>query len=149
MKHLKIIFALILIFMFACKSRYHIDFAKITLEKVELKKNQSFDSLQLNFTLKIPPKSVGKKGLVVILPMIINESDTLKFKTMTLAGEGVDDDCGSIPYKFPTTRKYESKESISRLDVKNAFLKIQLSFIKNDKNVRADLYQKELLNILK
>ncbi len=132
-----------------CQSRYFVDFSKITIEEVNLKKTEHFDSLQLNFTLKIPPKSVGKKGLAVILPMIINESDTLKFKTLTLAGEGLDDDCGSIPYKYPTNRHYNCMENSSQLDIKNALFKIQLSYIKNNEIAKEDLYRTDLMTILK
>lgn len=99
-------------FLTFCQSRYFVDFSKITFNDVKLKKTERSDSLKLTFTLKIPPKSVGKKGMAVILPMIINESDTLKFKTLTLAGEGNWDDCMNIPYKHPTVREYQSSEKV-------------------------------------
>lgn len=84
---------------------YKIDYEKFIINQVELKQNQSKDSLFLKVDYTIPPKSFGKKALLVCNSLVVDGNDTIKFHTRSSIGEK-HMDCAMISYKHGVNKVF-------------------------------------------
>jgi hypothetical protein len=82
-----------------CNKNFMVRYQKIELTKTDIALNQTRDSLSLDFDMYFPPKSVGKKVIIIFQPLLILSRDTIKYQTITLTGEKLFDGT-SIGYKI-------------------------------------------------
>jgi hypothetical protein len=81
-----VILGILLIFS-SCNRNLLVQYQNFEFQKLDINLNNNKDSLSLAYELNFPPKSIGKKTIVVLTPIFILNQDSIKFHTNSIFGE--------------------------------------------------------------
>jgi len=129
--------------MAGCNSNFLVHYQKFKLQKIDIKLTEKKDSLSLFYEIDFPPKSFGKKAIVVFQPLLILKNDTIFFKTNTIEGEKYDDGL-AIQYQLNCgTRFYDTIRIPETLEEKGILKILIYGYYKNG-GKKISIYEKEL-----
>lgn len=139
---LLIMFIFLMILSLSCNRSLTSKFSNISFENVQLIKNKSQDSLELSFYINFPPKTLNKKAVLVIQPIILIK-DTLKFVASSYMGEKLEDGT-SISYRKGATGDYHDKIKLPRSSYDSGIFQILLIGYKKGKVTKYLGYEEEV-----